>query len=223
MPTIAEECSLCGQTFPYYSLLRCCRCRRLYCRNCTIYTEDRSVVCLNCARRIVSPKRLGTKYSPLTRYLAGRARFTDRTTLKFAEIEGIIGDDLPPSARQQVGWWSNAKSQAHAQAWLDVGWRAQDVDLSGRVVTFKRTVSAKAKTSRKRRASKTPLGKKTLSSLKPLKLRRKPSKSKIARAQARLKNVERVRSSTKRYRGEFGPQPTHEKRLYKPEAKPAAK
>jgi len=44
--------------------------------------------------------------------------------------------------------------------------------------------------------------------------------TRIAKAQARLINVERKKSSVRRYRGKFKPQPVYEKRLYKPEAKP---
>jgi len=211
-----EDCSLCGKVYPYYALLRCYRCRRLYCRDCVTFTEDRNVVCLNCARRMVSPRRLGTKYSPLSRYLARRARFTNQATLTFAQVEGIIGDNLPLSALRYRHWWTNTHSRVQAQAWLNVGWVMHDVDLKERVVTFRRVGSPEIKPhkrTQKRRRSASALFQKSLRLTKPRRLRT-PSKSRIARAQARLKNVERKKSSTQRYRGRLKPQPAFEKRLY---------
>lgn len=214
-----EVCSLCGRTFSYYSLKRCYRCRRLYCRDCVTFTWDGNVICLNCARRLVSPRIRGSKYSPLSRYLARRARYTDHATLTFAKIEEIIRDSLPFSATHNRNWWS-AQSSVQAQAWLNVEWRVYDVNLEDKTVTFKREGLIKTKTRRKRRKVVSPFMEKTLRPSKPRR-RREPSKTKIARAQARLQNVERRRSSMRQYRGKFKPKSAYEKRLYRPEAKPS--
>jgi len=217
-----EECGLCGTVLPYYSLRRCYRCGRWYCRNCTMFTEDGSIICLGCARRMVSPRRLGTKYSPLSRYLARRAQYSDRVTLSFAKIEGIIGDNLPFSAQRYQHWWSNTPSRGQAQAWLNVGWRVYSVDLGNRTVTFKRVAEPEMETGKKRGRGTRRSAKKLFRPPKPRALRRRrtPSMTRIAKAQARLINVERKKSSVRRYRGKFKPQPVYEKRLYKPEAKP---
>jgi len=211
-----EDCSLCGKVYPYYALLRCYRCERLYCRDCVTFTEDRNVVCLNCARRMVSPRRLGTKYSPLSRYLARRARFTSQAALTLAQVDGIIGDNLPLSALRYRHWWTNTRSRVQAQAWLNVGWVMHDVDLKERVVTFRRVggpeIKPRKKT-RKRRRSTSTLVQKLPQLTKPRKPRI-PSKTRIAKAQARLKNVERKKPSAQRYRGKLKPQPAFEKRLY---------
>jgi hypothetical protein len=224
-----EECSLCGGTFSYYSLIRCPRCGRLYCRNCTIFSWDRNVLrhvpmCLNCARRIVSPKRatrVGTKYSPLGRYLARRQRSFTYATLTFAEIERIIGDRLPASALQHRHWWSNAGSRAQAQAWLKVGWIIHDLNLSDKTVIFKRVRRPEIRRHRKRRKGTRGLTEKPFRPPKPRTFRRRlPSKTRVAMALARLKNVERRKLSMKKHRGKFKPQPAFEKRLYRPEEKP---
>jgi hypothetical protein len=172
---------------------------------------------LNCARRIVSPKRFGTKYSPLSRYLLRRAKYASHVTLRFAEIEGIIGDNLPFGALRTKEWWTNTSRTSQGQAWLNVGWKVQDVDLDKRTVTLARVagVETKPMKSRKRKKSTHVFKLPT----KP-KLRRGPSKTKIAKVQARLRNVERKKSSMRKYKGKFKPQPAQEKRLFKPEAKP---
>jgi len=130
-----EDCSLCERTFSHYSLRRCYRCRRLYCRDCITYTRDGNIICLNCARRLVSPKIRGSKYSPLSRYLARKARYADHVTLPFAKIEEIIDDSLPFSATHYRHWWST-RSSPQAQAWLDVKWKVHDVNLEHKTVTF---------------------------------------------------------------------------------------
>jgi hypothetical protein len=77
------------------------RCGKLFCIDCMVpevSTGDASrLLCLNCARRIVSPKSKA-KYEPLKGYLKFRAAFTDSVKLSFAQIDGIIGDNLPMEA-----------------------------------------------------------------------------------------------------------------------------
>ncbi len=223
-----EECSLCGGTFSHYSLIRCPRCRQLYCRNCTIFSWNKNVLrhvpmCLNCARKIVSPKRttrFGTKYSPLSRYLARRQRYITHSTLTFTEIEKIIEDTLPSSARARQ-WWSNAASRVQAQAWLKVGWIVHDVNLDDRTVIFKRVRRPEVRRGRKRRRGASALAGKLFRPPKPRTFRKKlPSKTKVAMAIARFENVERRRLSMRKYRGKFKPRSAFEKRLYKPEQKP---
>ncbi len=217
---IKEECSLCGGVYPYRSLHRCRRCRRLYCGNCVIFTEDRETVCLNCARKMVTPEGSKSKYAHLSIYLAGRARYRSQVTLPFNQIEEIIGDRLPSSAYNDRYWWSNTWSRSHSEAWLTVGWSVQEVNMNRREVTFQKEEATGVKTPEKKRRRK-PLSKEfkaLLRKSRPRK-RRQPSKSKIAKAQARLKNIERIRSM-KEYRGKLKPKGAYEKRLYKPREKP---
>jgi len=170
---------------------------------------------------MISPKKLGTKYSPLSRYLLRRAQFTDRAVLPFAEIEGIIGDNLPFGAIRDAEWWANSRGGAHGRAWIDVGWRVEDVDLNQRTVTLIRTAESKVKTEKRpKKSAPTNSAKKTFRPSRPKK-RGPPSKTKLARAQARLRNVERETAAAQRLKVKFRPKPAHEKRLFKPEAKPS--
>lgn len=219
-----EECSLCGGVFSHFQLRRCYRCGRLYCRNCVMFTWNKNMlrnvpICLNCARRSVSPRKPRTKYGPLSEYLVRRARYGDFATLTFAKIESIIGANLPSSASQNTQWWNNAASRTQAQAWMNVGWRVHAANLNDRTVTFKRTGSPKKTRKKRRKRTRSPA--KKFQPPKPQPFRRRgPSKTKIAKAWARLQNVERRRMSMRQYRGKFKPKPAFEKKLYKPEAKP---
>jgi len=213
MKLMKEECGLCGRVLSHYSLRRCYRCRKLYCRSCMIAdftSEDRNLICLNCARRIVSPGKIETKYTPLNRYLIWRAKYADQVTLSFARLEEIIGDNLPSGALLNRDWWSNTESSVQGQAWMNASWRVYDVNIDERTVTFKKVESKTVETSKK---PFTPPPIRT-------RIRRKPSKTRISLIQAKFKNVERQRASIRSYRGKFKPKPTQEKRLYKPEAKP---
>lgn len=76
-----------------------------------------------------------SKYEPLPQFLA--ASHISRRRLSFTEIERILGFKLPKSAYEHEAWWSNnATGHSHARAWLDAGWRTQDVSLAERKVTF---------------------------------------------------------------------------------------
>ena len=76
------------------------------------------------------------KYIPLTKYL--RKKRAGYLTLTFAEIEEIIGEPLPRSAKV-LGrrWWSNnTKGRAQGTGWINAGWRV--VGLDGDKLYFKR-------------------------------------------------------------------------------------
>ncbi len=218
-PSSKEECSLCGRVVPYYSLRRCFRCNRLFCKSCI--TEDlverRYLVCLNCARRYVSPHGgFRGKYTALTFYLSRKAQWTRWVKLQFSQIEGIIGNNLPVSAIQNTGWWNNTKSSSQGKAWLNVGWKVKEVNLKEGTVIF--TLPDVLKPEKKRRRKRLS-PKVVLPEYKPRKVKT-PSLSRIAKAQARLQNVARQKASMRRYRGKFKPKSAHEKRLYKPDEKP---
>jgi len=222
MLLLKDECSLCKRIVSSSILRRCLRCSKLYCFDCTTFTKEGDIVCLNCARRMVSPKKLGTKYSPLSRYLLKRGRFTDFVVLPIAEVEGIIGDNLPFGAVRDPEWWANTRGSAQGRAWINVGWEVQDVDLNNRTVTFTRVVRPEIKLVRKKikENKQTPFFKQ------PLRRQRRkrpalPSKTKVAQAQARLRNVERQRMASQPLTGKFSTKSAYEKRLFKLEAKPS--
>jgi hypothetical protein len=80
-----------------------------------------------------------SKYQPLAKHL--EAQGSAVVTITFAEIDRLLGDPLPPSARQYRPWWANEREGSHVQAraWLDAGWKVDAVDLSEERVTFRRS------------------------------------------------------------------------------------
>lgn len=77
-----------------------------------------------------------SKYTPLEIYLVSLN--VDSVVLTFREIESIICDSLPRSARVHREWWSNDSSSTHVQAdaWLKGGWTIETVNLKCERVTF---------------------------------------------------------------------------------------
>lgn len=174
--------------------------------------------CLNCARRIVSP-RSNSKYYGLTRHLKFRSAFTNIVKLSFSEMDGIIGDNLPMTAYKTENWWSNTPTNVHAKAWLDAGWNVQETNLKEGYVIFKKVKEVKARSFRRRKRS-SELEKPFTPAHVRIPKSKKPSKTKASRLFARLKNIERQRASMPTYRGSFKPKPKHEKTLFKSEKKP---
>ncbi|MFP3985333.1 MAG: hypothetical protein ACLFU9_05130 [Candidatus Bathyarchaeia archaeon] len=217
-----DECSLCGRVLYLYSLKRCPRCKKLYCRSCMtidLWSEQRDYICLNCARRIVAPRRADSKYSPLREYLWRRGQFTSLVTLTFPKIEGIIKSDLPFGALRSEKWWNNNKTTSQGYAWTSVGWKVQNVNLKERTVTLKRQPKAAKSQKLVKKRRKTKKTKPFIPvPVKPLRVR-KPSKTRIAKALARAKNVERRKTATP-YKTRFKPKSAYEKRMYKSAAKP---
>ena len=213
-----NQCNLCKRTVPPPQLTRCPRCKQLYCKSCI--TEDlhegEYLVCLNCARRYVSPKpTFKGKYTSLTLYLSKKAKWTRWVRLQFSEVEGILGNDLPASARKNPEWWTNSTS-VHAKSWQRIGWSVKEVNLKEGTVVFARPeVLTAEKESKPKKTS--PLVK--LPAYKPIK-KKTPSLTRIAIAQARLENVSRRKSSIKKHRGKFRPKSAYEKRLWKDDEKP---
>jgi hypothetical protein len=78
-----------------------------------------------------------SKYEPLRRYLENQSG--GRLPMTFAEVEGVLGFELPPSAKAHATWWSNNPG-AHVgvRAWRDAGWRTSQVSVPSERVTFVR-------------------------------------------------------------------------------------
>jgi len=215
MLLLKDECGLCKRVVSSSYLRRCSRCSRLYCFDCTTHTKDGYIICLSCARREVSPRRFGTKYSSLSRYLLRRGMFTDRVVLPIRDIEGIIGDNLPINASRDAEWWNNTKGRP----WVTVGWHVERVDMNERTVTFVRLAKPTVK-QKKKENKKTDFFKRPLKFPKP-KRTTLPSKTKIAKAQARARNIERRRLTNQQQRVKLPSKPAYEKRLFKPDARPS--
>jgi hypothetical protein len=77
------------------------------------------------------------KYEPLSEFL--RSQSGDEVAMSFRQIERIIGDSLPESAKRHRAWWSNnGENSAMTQAWLNSGFRSSDVDMKAGTLVFKR-------------------------------------------------------------------------------------
>lgn len=61
-----------------------------------------------------------------------------RLTLAITDIQRIIGEPLPPSARAHSAWWANDTNgkHVHANEWLNAGWKSASVSLMEERVTF---------------------------------------------------------------------------------------
>jgi len=80
-----------------------------------------------------------SKYSPLYAFLKGSS--TSVIYLSFVEIERILGDQLPPSARRRPEWWANESPggrHVQARAWLDAHRKTEALDLRSETVEFVR-------------------------------------------------------------------------------------
>lgn len=78
------------------------------------------------------------KYQRLANHLASLSTSPWVTT--FAEVEEVMGDELPFSAREHRPWWANSDTHSHAAAWMQAGWKTAQVDLAAETVEFHRSV-----------------------------------------------------------------------------------
>ncbi|MCW4051584.1 MAG: hypothetical protein NWE78_00050 [Candidatus Bathyarchaeota archaeon] len=177
-------------------------------------------MCLNCAKRIVSPKSSGSKYSPLREFLWRRGKYTTLVSLNFSKIEGIINNNLPLNALRNERWWNNSSSTSQGYSWASVGWRVSNVDLKSREVTFQKLGKIETQPVTKEK-SRTKHEKKPFKPV-PVRPRRKrePSKTRIAKAVARARNIERNRRAATSFKIKLKPKSAYEKRLYKPDSQP---
>ncbi len=78
-------------------------------------------------------------YRPLHKYLDGR--FAQTVVLTFAEIEDLIGAQLPDVARLEADWWSNGESDGNAspqsRCWTEAS-RMATPHMTARNVAFER-------------------------------------------------------------------------------------
>ena len=79
----------------------------------------------------------GSKYQPLLEFLRGSNQ--SEVILTFAEIEALMNNPLPDSAKSKRAWWSNrSKGALQASAWMEAGYRVEYVALDGQRVTFRK-------------------------------------------------------------------------------------
>jgi hypothetical protein len=217
---VKDECGICQRVLRVAYMRKCQRCKRLFCRDCMVPDvatgDPTAMLCLHCARRVVSP-RSRSKYVGLTGHLKFRGAFTCVVRLSFARIDGLIGSNLPMSAYRNEKWWRNSPSNDHARAWLDAGWEVQEVNLKDGFVYFKKVRQVPFK---KGKRAKNRIDK----PFKPVHVRpskrKPPSKTKVSQLYARIKNLERQRAAGRGHIIGFKPKSAHEKKLFKPDEKP---
>jgi hypothetical protein len=77
------------------------------------------------------------KYEPLTEFL--RKQTGNEIKMTFAQIERVIEAKLPPKAQKHRAWWSNSASNSvMTKAWLDAGFRSEQVDMEKGKLVFRR-------------------------------------------------------------------------------------
>src|SRR5688572_8508687 len=87
------------------------------------------------AYQSASGGRQMSKYDPLYEFLLYSGR--DTVSMSFDEIERVIGQPLPPSARKRKEWWANNPAgHAQAKAWHMASYKTRGVDPVGGNVTF---------------------------------------------------------------------------------------
>lgn len=82
-----------------------------------------------------------TKYQPIAEELRHHSSF--EWQVSFDGIERILGFKLPSSAREHRAWWANnPANHPHSRAWLEAGWKTENVDMAAERVTFRRVREA---------------------------------------------------------------------------------
>lgn len=78
--------------------------------------------------------KAGSKYYPLFQHLS--ATQASELELTFTQIEALLGQSLPASARARRDWWGNRRNAPQAAAWLNAGYHTRRVDLATGSVFF---------------------------------------------------------------------------------------
>ncbi|TBR61568.1 transcriptional regulator [Westiellopsis prolifica IICB1] len=81
----------------------------------------------------------GSKYQPLLEYLQGSD--CPEITLSFTEIEKLINNTLPNSAKKERRWWGNRSTGSpQASAWMKAGYVVEP-NIEAETVTFRKPTS----------------------------------------------------------------------------------
>lgn len=83
--------------------------------------------------RIPAAKEHKGKYRPLWEWLRNQERRP--ITVTFADVERILGNPLPDSARSHQAFW-HGHSHPAGRAIIDAGWRARQTNLNAGTLTF---------------------------------------------------------------------------------------
>jgi hypothetical protein len=84
-----------------------------------------------------------SKFSALSRHLSVRKE--QRVQMGFAEVEAILGFDLPASARSHRPWWANTEhGHVQSRGWMEAGFRTEQVELDSERLVFVRVKPVEA-------------------------------------------------------------------------------
>jgi hypothetical protein len=87
-------------------------------------------------RKATEPiERRSLKYIRLAAFLADQPEGVDKLVMSVPQIEEIVGETLPPSAKFP-SWWRNDSHRAHSRAWLTAGWEVAAMDRTAGTVEF---------------------------------------------------------------------------------------
>ena len=96
--------------------------------------------------RVVEEEQVHTrrslKYIRLAAYLADQPSSVARLEMTVAEIESVVGEDLPSNARFP-SWWRNDDRRMHARAWLTAGWVVKEMVGAEEKVIFARSADVR--------------------------------------------------------------------------------
>jgi DNA-binding XRE family transcriptional regulator len=77
------------------------------------------------------------KYYPLYRHLQESGQ--DQLRLTLDEIDALLDQSLPPTARHSRAWWSNrTDGSIPAAAWMKAGYLVDGIDLDAGEITFRK-------------------------------------------------------------------------------------
>ncbi len=85
--------------------------------------------------RVQAPGK-AARYAPITEFLSGVSG--DAVEVSFEEIEEVLGEPLPLSARKHRSFWANSPRPTQARSWLSAGWEVTGLDWDQQRLTFRR-------------------------------------------------------------------------------------
>ena len=85
----------------------------------------------------------GGQYDAMRTYLESqKVEGLQSVGMTFADIEELLGEKLPQSAREHRAWWANHYGNPQAKAWLAAGWLVDNVDQTLGEVSFRQSRAA---------------------------------------------------------------------------------
>jgi DNA-binding transcriptional regulator YiaG len=91
------------------------------------------------SKQVRNMMKRDSKYTPLFDFLENCEE--DQVTLTLTQIEEMMGAQLPPSAWNQRGWWSNrSRGALQSFSWMEAGYLVETIDLDNEVIIFRKPI-----------------------------------------------------------------------------------